>query len=88
MRKRSLYHEITIPYCHSLHIGRVDCLGGGPLFRSVRLRGETRRPKEASFLKVAGDRSRNVALIGNDLSRVHKPTAATAEVPEGALYIK
>lgn len=46
------------------------------------------RAKEASFLKVAGDRSRNIALIGNDLSRVHKPTAATAEVPEGALYIK
>jgi hypothetical protein len=44
--------------------------------------------KDGTFLKLTGDRSRNIMLVANDLSGVAKPADVAPEVPKDALSVK
>jgi hypothetical protein len=44
--------------------------------------------KDGVFLRLVGDRSRNIALVANDLSGVAKPSDTAPEVPKDALSVK
>ena len=56
--------------------------------RGALIRGCQPRAKDGTFVKVAGDRSRNIGLIANDLSAAGKPAEVTPEVPKDALIAK
>jgi len=56
--------------------------------RGAIIRGCQPRAKDGTFLKLAGDRSRNIALIANDLSGAGKPADVAPEVPKDVLAVK
>ena len=63
--------------------------GGAAILNLVQtqralIRGCRPHAKDGTFLKATGDRSRNIALIGNDFSDLAKPS----EAAEDAVVIK
>ena len=56
--------------------------------RDAIIRGCQPRAQGGTFLKLAGDATRNVTLIANDLESVSRPTEIAPNVPAGALSLK
>ena len=91
-----LRHAMAFDDVENLAIDGVDAAfwpGGAAMLslmqtRGAILRGCQARAKDGAFLKVAGDRSRNIALVANDLTAVGKPAEVKPEVPQGALRVK
>jgi hypothetical protein len=52
------------------------------------IRGCQLRAKEGTFLQVTGDKTSDVALVGNDLEGVRKPVTIAPEVTKGAVSVK
>ena len=91
-----LRHAMVFDDVENLAVDSLDAAfwpGGAPLFsllqvREALIRGCQPQAKDGTFLKLAGDRSRNIALIGNDLSKVGQPSEVEPGTPENVLMIK
>jgi polygalacturonase len=56
--------------------------------RSAIIRGCQPRAQDGTFIKLAGEATRNVTLIANDLAGVGLPAEVASDVPAGALTLK
>jgi hypothetical protein len=56
--------------------------------RDALIRGCKPRTKDGVFLKFAGNNSRNITLLANDLSGVAKPAEVASDAAKDALVIK
>ena len=56
--------------------------------RGALIRGCQPYAKGGAFLKLAGDRSRGIALVANDLSGAGQAVDAALDVPKNAAVIK
>ena len=56
--------------------------------RDALIRGCQPHAKNGAFLKLAGDRSRGIALVGNDLCGADQAVDAAPDVPKDAAVIK
>ena len=67
--------------------------GAGPVVRltstrGAMIRGSTLPAAVETFLQVAGPTSRDVLLVGNDLSRAQRPAQVSPEVPGEAVKLE
>lgn len=53
--------------------------------RDALIRGCQPRAQKGVFLKLAGDKSQNIALVANDLSGIAKAADVAPDVPRNAL---
>lgn len=91
-----LRHAMVFDDVENLAIDGIDAAfwpGGAAALsltqtRGAMIHGCQPRAKGGTFLKATGNRSGNIALIGNDLSSVGQPADVTPEVPRGALVVK
>jgi hypothetical protein len=89
-------HAMAFDDVEDLAIDGLDATfspGGAPMLsliqsRGAIVRGCQPRAKDGLFLKLAGDKSRNIALIANDLSGAAKAADAAPDVPKDALSLK
>jgi len=56
--------------------------------RDAIIRGCKPRAKDGTFLKLSGDKSRNITLLANDLGGGAKPAELAPDAPKDALLVK
>ena len=91
-----LRHAMVFDDVEKLSINGLDAAfspGGAPMLsliqvRDALIRGCQPRAKDGVFLKLAGDYSSNVVLLGNDLGGVAKPAELAPEAPKDGLSIR
>ena len=91
-----LRHAMVFDDVEKLSINGLDAAfspGGAPMLsliqvRDALIRGCQPRAKDGVFLKLAGDHSSNVVLLGNDLGGVAKPAELAPEAPKDGLSIR
>lgn len=91
-----LRHAMVFDDVENLAVDGLDaatCSGGAPVLglvqcRDALIRGCRPRAKDGTFLRVAGDRSGGVALVGNDLGGVASVTEVSGDVPKDAVTVK
>ncbi|MBI5393975.1 MAG: glycoside hydrolase [Verrucomicrobia bacterium] len=91
-----LRHALVCDDVENLAVDGLDAAfwpGGAPMLNLVQTRGAIIRgcqphAKDGTFLKLAGDATRNIALIANDLSGVASAADAVADVPKDAVVVK
>jgi polygalacturonase len=91
-----LRHAIVLDDAEEAAVDGLDAgysPGAAPILKLVQARGAIirgcqPRAKDGTFLQVAGESTRAVALAGNDLSGVGRALAAAAEVAKDAVSVK
>lgn len=88
-----LRHAMAFDDVENLAVDGLDAAfwpGGAAVFglaqvRDALIRGCQPRAKEGVFLKLAGNKSQNIALVANDLSGIAKAADVAPDVPKNAL---
>jgi polygalacturonase len=91
-----LRHALVFDDVENLALAGLDaaCSPGGAATvsliqtRGALISGCQPRAKDGAFVSLSGERSRNITLVGNDLSGAARPAAVAPEVPKDALLIK
>jgi hypothetical protein len=91
-----LRHAMVFDDVENLAVDGLDAAfwpGGAAMLglaqvRGALVRGCQPRAKDGAFLKLSGDKSRNITLIANDLSGVDKPAEVAPDAPKDAVVTK
>ncbi|MCX6910288.1 MAG: glycoside hydrolase family 28 protein [Verrucomicrobia bacterium] len=91
-----LRHAMVFDDVENLAVDGLDAAfwpGGAAMLglaqvRDALIRGCQPRAKDGTFLKLAGDKSRNITLIANDLSGAAKAVEVAPDAPKDALVTK
>jgi hypothetical protein len=91
-----LRHAMAFDDVEGLAIDGLDATfwpGGAAMLsltqtRDALIRGCQPRAKDGTFLKIAGDRSRNIALMANDLGTIGTPADLAVDASKDALTTK